>query len=188
VVLSPDRPIEDYVLDGPGWSRQFDGYVRAQSPALLRLAFLLTGDRHLAEDLVQTALAKVMLRWDRVVAAGDPHPYVRTVVIHTALKWRRRRWRGEQPTGILPESAHGGDATAGVDSRERLRRALRSLPPRQRAVVVLRHYEDLSEVQVAALLGCSVGTVKSQAAKGITRLRRLLATDGERPSPQEEHP
>ena len=161
--------------------------MRARSPALLRLAFLLTGDRHLAEDLVQTALAKVMLRWDGVVRGGDPHPYVRTVVIRTALQWRRRRWRGEQPTGTVPDSAHRGDPTAAVDSRERLRLALRSLPPRQRAVVVLRHYEDLSEAQVAALLGCSVGTVKSQSAKGIDRLRRVLAGDGGRPSPQEKH-
>ena len=163
--------------EGLALTPSFDGYVRDRSAALLRLAYLLTGDAHLAEDLVQTSLVKVMGRWDDVTAKGDPHPYVRKVLLHTALGWRRRRWRGEQPSDRLPDVG-SPDRTAVVDSRERLRRALLSLPSRQRAAVVLRHYEDMSEAQVAHELGCSVGTVKSQTARGLERLRALLTTGG----------
>jgi RNA polymerase sigma-70 factor (sigma-E family) len=171
----------------PGWEQpplemaswQFDRYVRARSAALRRLAFLLTGDVHLAEDLVQTTLAKLLVRWDTVAARGDPHPYARTVLLHTALGWRRRRWAGERPSSIVPElpDRAAADAHGAVESRERLRRALLLLPPRQRAAVVLRHYEDLSEAEAAKTLGCTVGTVKSQTARGLDRLRSLLITD-----------
>jgi RNA polymerase sigma-70 factor (sigma-E family) len=170
VVLSPET-------EELGLTLSFDGYVRDRSSALLRLAFLLVGDAHLAEDLVQTSLVKVMGRWDEVVGKGDPHAYVRKVLLHTSLGWRRRRWRAEQPSDRLPDLGTP-DRTAVVDSRERLRRALLSLPPRQRAAVVLRHYEDMSEAQVAFELGCSVGTVKSQTARGLERLRALLTTGG----------
>jgi RNA polymerase sigma-70 factor (sigma-E family) len=164
-------------IEGLALTPSFDGYVRECSPALLRLAFLLTGDKYLAEDLLQTSLVKVMGRWQEVAGKGDPHPYVRKVLLHTALGWRRRRWRGEEPSDRLPD-AGTPDRTAGVDSRERLRRALLSLPPRQRAAVVLRHYEDMSEAQVALELGCSVGTVKSQTARGLERLRAILTAGG----------
>ena len=163
--------------EGLALTPSFDGYVRDRSAALLRLAFLLTGDPYLAEDLVQTSLVKVMDRWDEVAGKGDPHAYVRKVLVHTALGWRRRRWRGEEPSDRLPD-AGTPDRTAGVDSRERLRRALLALPARQRAAVVLRHYEDMSEAQVALELGCSTGTVKSQTARGLERLRTLLTTGG----------
>ena len=154
-------------------AHDFDAFVHEWGPRLGRFAFLLTGDHQLAEDLVQTALAKVVRQWGRVVERGDPAPYVRTVVLNTAIGWRRRRWRGEHPTGQLPEVALA-DGTAGVDDRERLRRALLELPTRQRAAVVLRFYEDLGEAEVARLLGCSVGTVKSQTAKGLGKLRSIL--------------
>jgi RNA polymerase sigma-70 factor (sigma-E family) len=150
----------------------FDEYVRTHSVALVRAAYLLTGDRQLAEDLAQTALAKVSLRWDAVASRGDPNAYVRKVMLRTAIGWRRRRWTGERSTARLPE-ASVLDATALVDVREQLRTALLHLPPRQRAVVVLRFYEDLSEVATAAILGCSVGAVKSQSAKGLAKLRQL---------------
>jgi len=163
--------------EGLALTPSFDGYVRDRSAALLRLAFLLTGDRHLAEDLVQTSLVKVMDRWQEIAGKGDPHAYVRKVLLHTALGWRRRRWRGEEPSDRLPDTGTP-DPTAVVDSRERLRRALLSLPPRQRVAVVLRHYEDLSEAQVALELGCSVGTVKSQTARGLERLRALVTPGG----------
>jgi RNA polymerase sigma-70 factor (sigma-E family) len=155
----------------------FDAYVRRQSWALLRLAYLLTGDHHRAKDLVQTTLTKLLPRWDTIVARGDPHAYVRTVMVHTALGWRRRKWHAEQPTGELPDRPANRDAVAAADDRERLRRALLRLPPRQRAAVVLRHYEDLSEAQAAAALGCRVGTVKAHTAKGLERLRALLTDD-----------
>jgi RNA polymerase sigma factor (sigma-70 family) len=95
------------------------------------------------------------------------------VVLHTAIGWRRRRWRAEHPTGQLPDVAQG-DGTAAIDNRERLRLALLELPARQRAAVVLRFYEDLREAEVARLLDCSVGTVKSQTAKGLEKLRTIL--------------
>ena len=154
----------------------FDAFVREHSQRLGRAAYLLTGDRHLAEDLVQTALAKVAIRWEQIVAKGDPAPYVRTVVIRTAIGWRRRRWHGEVPTSPLPETPDT-TATRTFDSRDRLRRALLTVPPRQRAAIVLRFYEDLSEADTAKAMGCSVGTVKSQTAKGLTRLRELLGDE-----------
>ncbi len=164
-------------VEQPASPLHFDAYVHDRSRALLRLAFLLTGDAHHAEDLVQTTLVKVMGRWDQLVAGGDPHAYIRKVLLHTALGWRRRKWQGERPSERLPDHADGPDDVAAVDSRERLRRALLELPPRQRAAVVLRHYEDLSEQEVARELGCSIGTVKSQTARGLDRLRALLSND-----------
>ncbi len=173
MVLSPELPRTDGAV-------HFDTYVQERSPALLRLAFLLTGDPHLAEDLVQSSLVKVMGRWEAVAAAGDPHAYVRTVVLRTALGWRRRRWNGERPSDPVPDRPDATDAAGTVVARERLRRALLALPPRQRAAVVLRHYEDLSEADVARALHCSVGTVKSQTARGLDRLRTLLDDDPRR--------
>jgi RNA polymerase sigma-70 factor (sigma-E family) len=170
VVLSPELPR----TAGP---YHFDTYVHERSSSLLRLAYLLTGDAHLAEDLVQSSLVKVMGRWDSITAGGDPHPYVRAVLLRTAMGWRRRRWTGERPSDTLPEHAVTDDAAVAVVARERLRRALQSLPPRQRAAVVLRHYEDLSEADAARAMHCSVGTVKSQTARGLERLRALLDDD-----------
>jgi RNA polymerase sigma-70 factor (sigma-E family) len=170
----PDHPLLEAYTTGPVG---FDSYVRGRSGALLRLAYLLTGDHHRAKDLVQATLAKVLPRWDRVTAKGDPHAYVRTVMVHTALGWRRRKWQGERPTDDLPDWPANHDAAAVVADRERLRRALVHLPPRQRAAVVLRHYEDLSEAQAAAAMQCSVGTVKAQTARGLDRLRTLLTDD-----------
>jgi RNA polymerase sigma-70 factor (sigma-E family) len=174
VVLSTDLPPD---IEDPAPPLHFDAYVHERSPALLRLAFLLTGDTHLAEDLLQTSLVKVMGRWEQIAARGDPHAYVRKVLLHTAIGWRRRRWQGERPSERLPEPAGEADPASAADSRERLRRALLTLPPRQRAAVVLRHYEDLSEAEAARELGCSVGTVKSQTARGLDRLRTLLSDD-----------
>ncbi|MGO9875535.1 MAG: SigE family RNA polymerase sigma factor [Acidimicrobiia bacterium] len=170
-MLDTNTPVDD---DAPPLPTDFDFYVIERSPALLRLAFLVTGDRYRAEDLVQTTLAKVLRRWDATAAKGDPHPYVRKVLIHTALGWRRRKWAGEQPTYYLPDHATDHDIADLAARREHLRYALLQLPPRQRAAVVLRHYDDLSEEQTAAALGCSVGTVKSQTAKGLAHLRTLL--------------
>jgi RNA polymerase sigma-70 factor (sigma-E family) len=154
----------------------FDAYVRQHAQSLCRAAFLLTGDHHLAEDLVQTALAKVALRWGRVVAKGEPTPYVRTVIVRTAIAWRRRRWHGEVPTSPLPERAGAEHATS-LDRRDRLHQALLQVPPRQRAALVLRFYEDLSVADTARTMRCSVGTVKSQTAKGLAHLRALLAEE-----------
>jgi RNA polymerase sigma-70 factor (sigma-E family) len=148
--------------------RGFDEFVASRARTLLRTAYLLTGDHALAEDLVQTALAKSWFAWGRI--DGPPEPYVRRVIATTYATWWRRKWTGERPTGQLPEVATA-EGTA-VEDRDALWRALGTLPRRQRAVVVLRYYEDLSEADTAAALGISKGTVKSQAAKALAALRR----------------
>jgi RNA polymerase sigma-70 factor (sigma-E family) len=175
-VLSQPAAVEDDTEARPPVEvdLDFSTYVRTRSARLVRAAYLLTGDRQLAEDLAQTALAKVSLRWNVVSGRGDPDAYVRKAMVRTAIGWRRRRWHGERPTAPMPEVAVV-DSTAAVDARHRLRAALLSLPPRQRAVVVLRYYEDLSEADTAATLGCSIGAVKSQTAKGLARLRQFFA-------------
>lgn len=138
------------------------------SPRLLRMAFLLTRDMGHAEDLLQTALARAWRAWNRV--EGDPEPYVRRIIVTVHATWWRRRWRGEEPTGELPDRP-GESPQDAVGEREWLWHALGRLPRKQRTVLVLRFYEDLTEAQVAGLLNCSVGTVKSQASKALTKLR-----------------
>jgi RNA polymerase sigma-70 factor (sigma-E family) len=149
----------------------FPEFVSARSAALVRSAWLLTGDEATAHDLVQSALEKTWLRWDRITRKDAPEAYVRRVMLSTFLTWNRRRWRGELPVEALPELPALGDRTAAVDLRLAVATALRGLPVRQRAVVVLRYFDDLTETQVADALGCSVGTVKSQAFKALGRLR-----------------
>ena len=156
--------------------QSFDELVEACSPRLLRTAWLLTGDPQLAEDLLQTALASTYLRWGRLRDTGAAEAYVRKVMASTASKWWKRKWHGERPTDVLPEHA-GGDDYDAVDDRQALRRALALLPARQRACVVLRFYEDLSEAQVADVLDCSVGTVKSSTSRALVRLRAELGQE-----------
>ena len=162
--------------DPPG----FRAFVDARSSALLRTAWMLTGDGQLAEDLLQAALARTWPHWRRV-RDGQPEAYVRRVMVNLQAAWWRRRWRGEQPSDDVPDGLVGGDPFAAVDERLLLTAALRALPLRQRQVVVLRYYEDLSEHEVAAVMGCSAGTVKSQAAKGLAKLRVALAPTDARP-------
>jgi RNA polymerase sigma-70 factor (sigma-E family) len=146
----------------------FEQFVAARRGALLRTAYLLTGDAHDAEDLVQTALVKVVPRWDRI--ADDPEPYVRTVLARESVnRWRRRRWR-EVPTNAPPERPIPEAAT----DRLALQQALGRLAPRQRAVIVLRYFDDLTERETAQVLGIAVGTVKSQARDALARLRELV--------------
>jgi RNA polymerase sigma-70 factor (sigma-E family) len=151
----------------------FDAFVAARTPALVRTAYLLTGDWQRAEDLLQTALMRCYGRWERI---REPDAYVRRALVLTYAGWRRRRWSGEHPSAV-PDQPVEHDATAAVDARADLVRLLATLPARQRAVVVLRFYEDLSESEVAALLGVSVGTVKSQASKALARLRPLARAE-----------
>jgi RNA polymerase sigma-70 factor (sigma-E family) len=159
----------------------FDVFVVTHGKMLVRCAYLIVGDASTAQDVVQIALVKVARRWESVVGNGHPLPYARAAVVHAAISWRRRKWHGEVPHGALPEQT-GVDATTSVDNRDRLRRALADLPRRQRAAVVLRHYLDLDEAATAAALGCSIGTVKSQTAKGLARLR--VSMDSERAHPR----
>ncbi|MGR6322008.1 SigE family RNA polymerase sigma factor [Micromonospora soli] len=156
----------------------FDEFVATRSPRLLRTAFLLTRDWALAEDLLQTALARAWEAWRRI--EGDPEPYVRRIIVNANASWWRRRWRGEVPTADLPEVAVEADRYSGLDDRDRLWRALGRLPRRQRAVLVLRYFEDLSDAEIAEVLACSVGTVKSQASRAVAKLRldETLAPEG----------
>lgn len=146
----------------------FRDFVASRSPALTRTAYLLTGDWQRAEDLLQTALLHCYRRWSSL---DDPEAYVKRTMVTTVTGWRRRRWVGEVPTAVLPDRATGRDAPGEADARLDLLRLLADLGPRQRAVIVLRFYEDMSEAEAAALLGCAVGTVKSQTARALDRLR-----------------
>lgn len=149
---------------------EFREFVAARSPALLRTAYLLTGSRHDAEDLLQTSLAKTFLAWRRVRAADQPEAYVRRLMVNTRTSLWRRRGVAEQLTGAVPEKA-SADRYADVDLHDALWRALATLGRRQRAVLVLRYYEQLSEAEIADALGISVGTVKSQASRALATLR-----------------
>lgn len=157
-------------------STVFEEFVAARSTALLRTAYLLTRDHGQAEDLLQTALTKAYLAWQRI--DGDPEPYVRRILVTTYASWWRRKWNGEMPTEELPEEGRQNDRI-GEDGD--LWAAMGRLPRRQRAVVVLRYFEDLTEAQTADLLGISVGTVKSQTSKALAKLRidPSLATEGD---------
>jgi RNA polymerase sigma-70 factor (sigma-E family) len=150
---------------------EFDDFVSARSSGLLRTAYLLTHDHALAEDLLQTALTKAWFAWSRI--EGRPEPYVRKVLVNTYASWWRRKWNGELATEELPEGrgAAGADSMGASDTGHDLWQAMERLPRRQRAVVVLRYFEDLTEAEAARLLGCSVGTVKSQTSKALAKLR-----------------
>jgi RNA polymerase sigma-70 factor (sigma-E family) len=152
----------------------FRAFVSARSASLLWFAHVLTGDPHAAEDVVQTALARTASGWSRLRRKDNPEGYVRRAIVNTHLNGLRRRpWR-EQPREVLPERPERRRPEGEFDDRDAMWHALRSLPPRQRAVVVLRYYEDLSEADIAEVLGCSRGTVKSQAAKALMSLRRIV--------------
>lgn len=147
----------------------FAAWAGACYGSLLHAAHLLTGNRDSAQDLVQASLAKTQIAWRRV--HSSPDAYVRRVMVTTHTDWwRRQPWR-EQSTAQVTDSAVPGDAMGTADDRDALLRALQSLTPRQRAVVVLRHYHQLSEAETAAALDCSVGTVKSTASRALARLR-----------------
>jgi RNA polymerase sigma-70 factor (sigma-E family) len=152
--------------------QQFEEFMTSRWPALVRLAFGLTGDRWLAEDLAQTALASAYASWWRVRRADDPDAYVRRILINASKSRFRRHRVNELPPGRpeeVPDAA--ADPAATIGERSALLAALSALPPRQRAVVVLRYWEDLSDAQAAALLGCSASTVRSQAARALAKLR-----------------
>jgi RNA polymerase sigma-70 factor (sigma-E family) len=151
---------------------RFGEFAALRTPALIRVAYLLTGDQHAAEDLVQSALAKTLARW-RSLRHDDPEGYVRTVMYREQVsRWRRRRYR-ETLVGSPAERA-GVDPHEQTDLRVSMREALTRLSPAHRTILVLRYYEDLTETQVAAVLGCSVGSVRSRTHRAVSRLRHLL--------------
>ena len=162
-------------MAGPGGKTQtcdaeFSSYMNARQASLLRTAYLLTGDRHTAEDLVQTAFAKLYLAWDKVLDQGSIDGYVRRILVneHNSL-WRRAWKRRELASETLPDRPHHDEYDAGA-GRE-LWELVQTLPKKARAVVVLRYYEELSEAETADALGISVGTVKSQASRALAVLR-----------------
>jgi RNA polymerase sigma-70 factor (sigma-E family) len=160
----------------------FEELVAARGTAWWRLAYLLSGDRHLAEDLLQTALVQVYRRWRWVERADQPDAYVRRTIVNTMIDWRRRRswWERPSVTGSLPEtvSVRDGDVAEELASRDALWRLLGGLPPRARAVLVLRYYEDLDDAAIASLLGVSASSVRSTASRALAALRADLSTNG----------
>jgi RNA polymerase sigma-70 factor (sigma-E family) len=167
----------------------FEQFVEGSSSAMLTMAMLLTGHSRVdAEDLLQTVLERAYRRWWRICRAGDPGPYVRRMLVNAAVdRWRLLRRRPELP--LAPDDARpavvglaGPDMTATLAEQDLLWRALASLPPGQRAVLVLRYYEDLTEAQTAAVLGCTVGSVKTQTSRALKKLRVIVGTGyGESP-------
>ncbi|MEU9797219.1 SigE family RNA polymerase sigma factor [Streptomyces sparsogenes] len=153
--------------------RRFRAFVAARSPALMRTATLLTGgDTHAAEDLLQTALAKAAGRWGRL---ESPEAYVRQVLYRQQVSvWRLLRTRRETTVAEPPDSPGREDTTGAAELRIQLRRALGRLTPRQRTMLVLRYFEDCPEGEVAELLGCSVGTVRSTTHRALAKLRALV--------------
>lgn len=158
--------------------RSFAEFVATRSAALLRTAYLLTGDRHRAEDLLQTALANCYASWGRIVRNEAHEAYVRTALVRTSISWLRRRRPLETSLAAAPELA-GPDPHVALVERDATWRLLQSLPQRQRAVLVLRYYEDQSDAEIADALHCSTGTVKSQASRALAKLRlQLTASPG----------
>jgi len=150
---------------------QFRQFVAASGGRLIRVAAALTGDHHAAEDLLQSALMRTAARWRHL---EDPEAYVRRAMYHAQITiWRRRQRLRETPTAVVPERADQRDEMGATDRRLALGQALMRLGPRQRAVLVARFYEDLSEEGTAALLGCSPGTVRSQLHRALARLRQI---------------
>src|SRR5262245_7812566 len=156
----------------------FDAFVRARLPDLHRFGRILTGCEEAAADLVQDALERTLLHWPRVQARDNPEGYVRRIMVNRNISvWRHHR--RERLTDEIPESGHEdrhGDSE--------LWRALQHLPPRQRTVIALRYYEDMTEAQVAAVMCCSIGTVKSQASKALEKLRRSAGSFSDRDAVQ----
>lgn len=154
---------------------EFTEFVAAALPGLLRFGHVLTGNAATAEDLVQTALGRSLRAW-RLRRIEDPRAFVRKVMVNSYASWHRRHgdqeWAVAEPAGraVMTE-----DPACRVDDRDAVWRALQELPPRQRAVIVLRYYEDLTEAEIAAVMGVSTGTVKSQAARALRRLGNVLA-------------
>ena len=164
---------------------EFSEYMAARQPSLLRTAYLLSGDRHTAEDLVQTALAKLYLSWDRVQDRESVDGYVRRILVneHNSL-WRRPWKRRERVTDAVPDQTSSHGPATGHDAE--LWALVQTLPTRQRAAVVLRYYEELSEAETASVLGVSVGTVKSQTSRALAALRTRAGDLRPGSAPEEE--
>jgi RNA polymerase sigma-70 factor (sigma-E family) len=150
----------------------FESFIRDRTPALVRYGFVLSGNPHDAADLAQESLARLGERWSRVSSRGDPEGYVRATMARLHISWWRRR-RREHPVRTLPERSYIDTGITEADGDLGLWRAVADLPPRQRVVLVLRYHEQLTDEEIARLLGISRGTVRSQAARGLDKLRHV---------------
>jgi RNA polymerase sigma-70 factor (sigma-E family) len=159
---------------GPAHEEQFREFAVASRPGLVRTAFLLCGDADEAHDLTQITLMRVHRRWASIRRTDDPTVYARRVLVNLTASWWRRRLRVRLEPLDPYDAPAGGDAIEQVHQRDELWRAVHTLPPRTRAVLVLRYFEDMSEADAARTLDCSVGSVKSQASRGLASLRQLL--------------
>jgi RNA polymerase sigma-70 factor (sigma-E family) len=160
----------------------FSEFVVLRSSSLLRTAYLVIGDYQLAQDLVQESLVKAYVAWPRIRDVASAEAYTRRVIVTTSISWRRRRSFHEQPAEVMPDGGVA-DRTDQLESQEDLWSELRLVPPRQRAAVVLRFCEDLSEAQTADLMGCSVGAVKKHVSLGLAKLRERMGPRFTPPAP-----
>jgi RNA polymerase sigma-70 factor (sigma-E family) len=156
----------------------FDAFVQSRGWALLRFAYVLSGDAHLAEDLVQEVLARMHRRWDKITAMHHAEAYVRTAIVRQFVSWRRRRSAGEAILAEVPEPPGLAEPQLRVLARDQMWRLMAGLPRAQRAVLVLRFYCDLPDDEIAAQLGCGLSTVRSQASRALARMRIMLAEQG----------
>jgi RNA polymerase sigma-70 factor (sigma-E family) len=155
----------------------FDEYVRLRGPALVRLARLIAGDRHLGEDLVQEVLTRAYPRWNRILAGGQPDVYLRRMLVNAHVSWRRKRSSGEVTDGVeRVERADDADIGAEAAERDAVWRLITGLPTNQRAAIVLRFYEDLDDTAIAEIVGCSPTTVRTHTMRALTALRQALDT------------
>jgi len=152
----------------------FDAFVVGRGPALLRFAYVLCGNRHLAEDLVQEVLARLHLQWKRIERMQAPEAYVRTAVVRQYLSWRRRRASTEQIVAELPDRIDPNNLEQELVARDEVWALLSVLPRAQRAVLVLRFYGDLNDDEIATLLGCAQPTVRAHASRALARLRSVI--------------
>jgi RNA polymerase sigma-70 factor (sigma-E family) len=155
----------------------FTEFVRARGDHHLRIAVLLTGDWHSGEDLAQASLAKLYRAWNRLDTATGPDAYLHRIMVNTHVSWWRARWRREAPIADLPDRGYGEDAADQQALAATVRQALARLPQQQRAVLVLRYFADLPEAEAARILGCSAGSVKTHAHRGLNALRAQLSKD-----------
>ncbi|SDT47804.1 SigE family RNA polymerase sigma factor [Actinoplanes derwentensis] len=161
----------------------FEEYAYARGPSLVRLARLLTGDQHRAEDLVQDVLARAYARWRRIARTEQPDLYVRRMLVNAHHSWWRRRSSHEVAVPAIADTPSSTDATADLAERDALWRLVRALPARQRTVIVLRYYEDLDDTAIAGILGCSTGTVRTHAKRALTTLRAVTGSPAAPASP-----
>lgn len=161
-----------------GHDEGFTRFVEARGPHLLRFAYLLTLDRDSADDLVQSTLARLYPRWTSVSSLQSPNAYAKKAVLNQFLSWRRRPTRSQRHLLIDADIPDQRDSIGILAERDELWRLVTCLPKRERAALVLRFYEDLDDVEIAEIMGCSIGTVRSHVSRAVAKLRTELSSPG----------